>query len=170
MSRKGPTSKPTFKWEPKMAEPRRTKRLLGAALAALIALGAVVLTLRFTQQLPSAPVPIVWDREACAECRMHIGEPRFAAQLQTQEGSVLNFDDPGCLLRYLSTQRQDIHAIYFHHLREDRWLTRKAVGFVPVEASPMGYNLGAVEAAADGALSFETAQAQVAQGKERGSQ
>lgn len=152
-----------------MAEPRRTSHITWALVAAAT-FAAAVLTLRFTQRLPSGPVPIVWDREACAECRMHVGEPRFAAQLQTRDGLVHNFDDPGCLLRYLSTRRPDTHALYFRHLREDRWLTREGVGFVPVDASPMGYNLGAVDAAGAGALSFEAAQAQVGSGKEQDSQ
>lgn len=144
-----------------MAERRRFRWLL-LSLGAAATLLAIVLVVRFTQRLPSGPVPIVWDREACAECHMHVGEPRFAAQLQTAEGEVLNFDDPGCLLRYLSTRNPSVHALYFHHLQKDLWLPRAAVGFVPAEATPMGYNLGAVEAATAGALSFEAAQAQVA--------
>lgn len=141
-----------------MAEARHKKWLLRLALAAVV-LGSLGLILQFTQQLPRGPLPITWDREACAECRMHVGEPRFAAQLQTREGAVHNFDDPGCLLRYLSTRKHSVHAIYFHHLREDRWLPRADVGFVPAEATPMGYGLGAVEAPTPGALSFEAAQA-----------
>lgn len=143
-----------------MADPRRLKWLLLFAGAAA-ALVAIVLIVQFTQALPSGPVAIVWDREACAECHMHVGEPRFAAQLQTDEGAVLNFDDPGCALHYLATRKPSVHALYFHHLRQDRWLPRAAVGFVPSEATPMGYNLGAVEATTAGALSFEAAMAQV---------
>ena len=144
-----------------MAEARRFKWLL-PSICAIAVLIAIVLVVRFTQRLPSGPVPIVWDREACAECHMHVGEPRFAAQLQTKEGAVLNFDDPGCLLRYLATRQPSVHALYFHHLRKDLWLPRAVVGFVPAEGTPMGYNLGAVEAATSGGLSFEAAQAQVA--------
>lgn len=112
---------------------------------------------------PEGPVPIVWDREACAECRMLVGEPKFAAQLQTREGDVLNFDDPGCLLRYLNLRKPQTHAVYFHHHKEDRWLPRAQVGFVPASPTPMGYGLAAVPRTTTGALSFEQAMTQVMQ-------
>lgn len=112
---------------------------------------------------PEGPVPIVWDREACAECRMLVGEPKFAAQLQTREGDVLNFDDPGCLLRYVSLKKPQTHAIYFHHHKEDRWLPRAQVGFVPASPTPMGYGLAALPRTTAGALSFEQAMSQVMQ-------
>jgi hypothetical protein len=93
---------------------------------------------------------------------MTVGDPHFAAQLQTQEGQVLNFDDPGCLLRYLAAERPRVHALYFHHLTQDRWLAGSQVGFVPVPHSPMGYRLGAVEAKQAGALGLEAAQSRLA--------
>ena len=92
---------------------------------------------------------------------MHVGEPRFAAQLQTKQGDVLNFDDPGCLLQYQNVNKREVHAIYFHHLREDRWLTEAEVGFVSVDPTPMGYNLGAVPKEAAAALSFQEARQRV---------
>jgi len=152
-----------------MARAVRWKWLVGLALGVTV-VAAILIIVRFTQRLPSGPVPIVWDREACAECHMHVGEPRFAAQLQTKDGAVRNFDDPGCLLLYLSTRKPDVHAMYFRHLREDRWLLRCCVGFIGVEATPMGYNLGAVEASEAGALSFDAAQAQIEARPQRGAE
>ncbi len=116
---------------------------------------------------PGGPVPIVWDKEACAECRMLVGEPRFAAQLQTGEGEVLNFDDPGCALRYLGAHRSQAFTVYFHHTRENRWLTQAQAGFIPVPRSPMGYDLGAVPITTGGALSFERASQQVLRAEKR---
>lgn len=152
-----------------MARSARWKWLVGLALGVTVAL-ALVIIVRFTQRLPSGPVLIVWDRETCAECHMHVGEPRFAAQLQTKDGAVWNFDDPGCLLHYLATRKPDVHAMYFRHLREDRWLSRGVVGFIAVEATPMGYNLGAVESGAPGALSFDAAQARIEARPQRGAE
>lgn len=152
-----------------MARSARWKWLVGLALGVTVAL-ALVIIVRFTQRLPSGPVLIVWDREACAECHMHVGEPRFAAQLQTKDGAVWNFDDPGCLLHYLATRKPDVHAMYFRHLREDRWLSRGVVGFIAVEATSMGYNLGVVESGAPGALSFDAAQARIEARPQRGAE
>lgn len=109
---------------------------------------------------PGGVQPIAWDRETCAQCHMHIGDPRYAAQLQTRSEGVLNFDDPGCLFRYLQAHQVAVREAYFHHHEQDRWLTRSEVGFVPVEHTPMGYGLAATTAAS-GALTLEQARAQV---------
>jgi copper chaperone NosL len=93
----------------------------------------------------SGPVPIVWDREACAHCHMLIGDPAFAAQLQTPAGQVASFDDPGCLLTYLQERRVEGATLWFHHHTEDRWLSANDVVFVP-RTSPMGYGFGAARA------------------------
>ncbi len=137
------------------------KRVLLPLMVLLFVGGGLVFTLRWLQRLPSSPVDIVWDKEACAHCHMHVGEPRFAAQLQTQEGDILNFDDPGCLLRFQAEQNRTVHAIYFHHHSEDRWLPHRTTVFVPVEPTPMGYNLGAAELGVVGALSYVEATRRV---------
>jgi hypothetical protein len=137
---------------------------IGAAVAA-VALGAFVFAVISAQQLPEGPVPIVWDKEACAYCQMHIGEPHFAAQAQLADGRVLGFDDPGCLMRWLqASPSAQVHALYFHHMKEDRWLSGDEVGFVETFPTPMGFNLGAVDRTTPGAKSFEEARAQAVRG------
>jgi len=111
----------------------------------------------------SGPQPIAFDREACAHCRMLISDPRFAAQLETQDGEVRSFDDPGCLLAELAARAPAVRTLWFHHLREDRWLDGAHVAFVETERTPMGYGLGAVDAGAPGALTLEQARARVAE-------
>lgn len=139
---------------------KRASRVVTAAVAvaALIALIAVVMRL---QRPPSGPVAIVYDHEQCAHCRMLVSEPAFAAQIQTRDGRVLNFDDPGCLIAYEEAHHPDERAVYFHELRGDRWLPRERTVFVPTDHSPMGYGLGAAEVGTPGAISFEEARARV---------
>lgn len=110
---------------------------------------------------PPQPVPIVWDEQACAECHMHIGDPRYAAELATGEDTLL-FDDPGCLLRYVATRRPHIVETWFHDSRRDRWLTGREVHFVDVSQTPMGYQLAAVGAGAAGAIGWDEAARRVA--------
>jgi copper chaperone NosL len=129
--------------------PPRALRAALAAAALLLACGPA-----------QGPVPIVWDAEACAHCRMLISEPAFAAQLVAEDGSVESFDDPGCLLALLSERRP--RAVWFHHLREERWIPGERVAFVPVPRTPMGYGLGAVDAGSEGALGLEAARARIA--------
>jgi copper chaperone NosL len=108
------------------------------------------------------PRTIAWDREPCAHCRMLISEPRFAAQLVSEDGEVRSFDDPGCLLADLAARTPRVRALWFHHVREERWLPGAAVAFERAERTPMGWGLGAVDAGTPGALSLAEAQAQVA--------
>jgi hypothetical protein len=92
---------------------------------------------------------------------MHVGDPRFAAQLQTAAGEVLSFDDPGCLFDYLAASDTKRHAIYFRNYQEDAWLAEPEAGFVAVTESPMGYGIAAVPAETDGARSVDWAEARV---------
>lgn len=133
------------------------KTKLAGMLAVLIVLGALGAAVAMSQRLPEGPVEVSWDLEACRHCHMHVGEPAFAAQLQTRDGQVLNFDDPGCLLLHVDEHRPAIHAIWFHHVREDRWVAASKTAFVPASPSPMGHGLGAVDAGAAGALTYAEA-------------
>ncbi len=131
----------------------------------LLVLALVVVAvgfMRFNQvSLPEGAVPVVWDREVCGHCKMHVGDPRFAAQLQTAEGDVVNFDDPGCLFDYLASHRGAIHALYFRDHLGDAWLSESEVGFLPVEESPMGYGIGAVPRGTPEAHGIDWAKARV---------
>jgi copper chaperone NosL len=129
-------------------------------LIALVAIGVVFV--RFNRvTLPDGAVPVVWDGEVCGHCKMHVGDPRFAAQLQTTSGDVLNFDDPGCLFDYLQSHEVSAHAIYFRNYDEDGWLTESEVAFLPVEDSPMGYGIRAVSKGTPEAQDIDWAKGQV---------
>lgn len=141
----------------------RSKAIAAVLVAAGLGVTAVVFVIGRSEALPTGPVDVVWNHTLCAECRMSVTERAYAAQLQTKDGQVLNFDDPGCLFRYRSGNAPVVHAIYYHHVREDRWVPGTAVGFIASGPSPMGYDLGAVDAGTAGALSADQAQAQVLQ-------
>ena len=133
--------------------------LAGAVAAGLVAVFVVLLAR--AQQAPEGPVEIIWDQESCAHCRMHIGEPAFAAQLQTTAREVFNFDDPGCLFAYLEERRPEVQAVYLRHVWEERWLRADEAAFERVEHSPMGYDIGAVDREWPGAMSYESGRALV---------
>lgn len=135
-------------------------RVLAGGAAVLAALLVVAVVARL-QRLPAGPVDIAWDHEVCAHCHMLIGDPAFAAQIQTRDRRVYDFDDPGCLLAFEAQQRPDEHAAYFHEVHGTRWLPRDRVAFAPVSRSPMGYDLGAVEAGTPGSISYEAARQRV---------
>jgi copper chaperone NosL len=131
--------------------PERRPRLAALALAlALAACGP-----------PDGPQPIAWDREPCAHCRMLISEPGFAAQLHLADGAVESFDDPGCLFARLAARPAEVHALWFHHLREERWLPGTGVAFVRVAPTPMDFGFGAVDPGTPGALALEAVRAEL---------
>ena len=150
------------------AMPREPSRLAPRALAAravavaALAVGAVALLGACHRTVPDAPVAIDYDQEACAHCRMLIGDPRYAAQLVTTGGDVLDFDDPGCLMTYVARHHPAVHRLWFRDARADRWLAADEVGFVPGATTPMGFGLAAVPRATPGALTLAQAEAAVA--------
>lgn len=142
------------------ARPRRLIKLAAAACVLLgLGLGLARLMGAF-EPTPAGPRPIAWDAEPCADCHMLIGDPAYAAQLQTEQGRVFDFDDPGCLFHFLRSHSLQARAIYFHHAQADRWLTRAEVGFVRGTHTPMGYGLVAVDRGQPGARTFEAVAAE----------
>jgi cytochrome c oxidase cbb3-type subunit 2 len=80
--------------------PARAVRI-GAFIAAA-ALVAVLVTLLGRRPPPSGPLAVHYGRDTCAECRMHLTQPGFAAQLRDARGGVEKFDDVGCMVAFLS--------------------------------------------------------------------
>jgi hypothetical protein len=141
-----------------MAVSSRVPRGALWATGGLLLVGGFVLLLVRSQALPAGPRPVIWDRESCAECRMAVSDPRFACQLQATDGRILDFDDPGCLFRFVEHDAPAIHALYFHAFDGDAWLDRAHVAFLPGPQSPMGYDLAAVAAGTPGALDYGQAR------------
>jgi hypothetical protein len=131
--------------------------ILLAAVVAVVGF-AVRHAVLASAKLPDGPVELVWDKAACAACGMHVGEPGFAAQLTTKDGRTLAFDDPGCCFLYEAEHQPDLHSMWFHHHREARWLSRRAVAFANVEPSPMGFGLAAVDPGTPDSLDLHAAK------------
>jgi copper chaperone NosL len=129
------------------------------ALVALVLCAAAA-----CRSIPDEPTAIAYDRAACAHCHMLIGDPRYAAQLVTESGDVLDFDDPGCALRYLAETHAAVHRLWFRDPVRDRWLAAAAVRFVPGAHTPMGYGLAAAPGATPHALTLDQATAVITRG------
>jgi hypothetical protein len=111
-----------------------------------VAVVVVVAALLRAAAPPAGPVEPAWDRVACARCHMLVTDPAFAAQLHTERGEVLFFDDPGCLLlhRAESAETEPGAAAWFHDSAGPRWLPEAEARFVPAPETPMGHGFAAV--------------------------
>jgi copper chaperone NosL len=120
-----------------MAQPDNALRaLVAATLACALTLAAAC--------APDGPAEVAWDRISCAHCRMLVSDPRFAAQLQLEDGEVLHFDDPGCLLLARASLDRPVRAAWFHDSAGEGWFAENEVAFVRGLETPMGYGLAAV--------------------------
>lgn len=139
----------------------RWSRWIGVALA-LAVIAVVVSVLARGRALPDEPQPVAWNHQACAHCRMAVGEPAHAAQLVTADGDALFFDDPGCLMQYLDEHAPRTHRIWFHDRADERWIAAADVGFLPGAATPMGFGLAATDRGTPGAMSLAEARRWIA--------
>lgn len=115
----------------------------------------------WANDLPSGPAPVDMRDGQCAQCGMRLSSSRHVAQLQTKDGEVRAFDDPGCLLRFLQAHRPRVHARYFKGPR-GQWIRGRDVAFLEGARTPMGYGLAAVERGTAGAISWDEAWRRVA--------
>ncbi len=108
-------------------------------LASRLAL-ALVIALAFAAcQRGAEPLPPPdYGSAACATCQATITAPRFAAQLQRADGTVLAFDDPGCLFVALRSEAAAPRQVRFHDAGADDWIDADAAWFarVPGQATP----------------------------------
>jgi copper chaperone NosL len=79
-----------------------------------------------------APAAFHYDVDSCDHCRMTIADARFAAQIVTRTGKIYRFDDPGCVVAFLASNRiaaADVHSIWLndHANPETRVDARNAV-------------------------------------------
>jgi copper chaperone NosL len=60
--------------------------------------------------------PIVLGKDACAECKMTIADPRFGGEIVTTKAKVYKFDDVHCIAAFLKNrgvELSDIHQTLF---------------------------------------------------------
>jgi copper chaperone NosL len=75
-----------------------TRALVMLVLAGGLLVGAVLVLGPAT---PTGSEPIVYGRDTCAHCRMHLTRPGFAAEWRDRSGALAKYDDIGCMVRAL---------------------------------------------------------------------
>ena len=88
---------------------------------------------------------IRYGKDPCAECRMIIGDRRFAAAFITTNGETIKFDDIGCLRVYERKHAVTARQAWVHDCLSEAWIDPAKVVFVHSEdvVTPMGYGIAA---------------------------
>jgi len=111
---------------------------------------------------PEGPVEIAWGEELCARCHMPISVASFATQVQLEDGVVLDFDDPGCMLSWLARNEAPVNRIWLHHATRDQWLLAADAGFIWWDVTPRGFGLAVVGASEPNAMGWDAAASHLA--------
>lgn len=137
------------------------KRLGSLLVGIVLIAGGVTAAIAVITRLEAPPAgvrEVIWDKQPCRECGMAVSSAAFAAQLHSADGQIFDFDDPGCLFAYVLREQPNIHAVYFHAMDSEHWLSESEVGFVPTTGSPMDLGWGAVRrASSSSAITYQDA-------------
>lgn len=92
---------------------------------------------------------IVIGKDACAECKMTIMDPKFGGEIVTKKGKVFKFDDAHCIAQFFDkrgVELSDIHQTLFVNYEGDNDLINVGESEFVVSSSfksPMGSNAAA---------------------------
>lgn len=128
---------------------RRNRTQQAPALRSGKAVVALAMGLFLLGSCTPTPQPIVPGKDACAECKMTIADPKFGGEILTKKGRVYKFDDAHCLAGFLKQRKvelPDIHrtlVVQFDH--PATFLNIQSAEFVISSQfkSPMGGNAAA---------------------------
>jgi copper chaperone NosL len=125
---------------------RRTTSIVGLA-ATLWALGAC--------ENADAPLEPAWGKVACSSCSMLVSDRRFAAELVTEPGAHLFFDDPGCMASWLSEHGERARHAWVR-TADGGWATTQVGRFTSGAKTPLDFGF---QTASDGAVDWNSVRA-----------
>jgi copper chaperone NosL len=91
----------------------------------------------------------VIGKDACAECKMTIMDPKFGGEIVTKKGKVYKFDDAHCMAKFMQrrgVEMDDIHqTLFIDYTGGTEFINVKQAEFVVSSTfkSPMGSNAAA---------------------------
>ena len=134
----------------------------------LMLLAILVLLSACSGDPETGPKEIKFDRDACERCRMVVSDPHYATEIRyfpkDKRSQVAKFDDFGCAVIWLKDKPwkdDDKTEIWVSDLHTGKWIDAKTAVYVPRNATPMEYGLGAQSDPALNGLTFEQAKKHV---------
>ena len=94
--------------------------------------------------LPREPRAVRPESDVCPECRMTVIPEGHAAESVDSEGTVLVFDDPGCLALFVHDHPDQFHdaSFFVQDVETKSWVAWTAVVFVRADDVPSPMNYG----------------------------
>ena len=88
---------------------------------------------------------IHYGQDPCSECRMIIGDKRFAAAFISEDGEFFKFDDIGCMRTYEAKNKVLPRNSWVHDYPSEQWVMKGQAVFVFSKqlVTPMGYGIAA---------------------------
>lgn len=116
----------------------------------LMAKGVVATLMLFCMtSCSTAPEPIAFGKDQCADCKMTIMDAKFAAEIVTKKGKAFKFDDAHCVVNFLKNngvKSEDVKQVLFLDFENsENFLDAHSVSFVSSSKikSPMNGQLAA---------------------------
>ena len=129
---------------------RKRRKLKKQAMHGKLTSGtiAVVMLLMLAGCNPK-PEKIAFGKDACAECKMTIMDPKFGGEIVTKKGKVYKFDDAHCVAVFMErrgVELSDVHqTLFLNYENPDEFVKVSSAEFVVSSQlkSPMGGNAAA---------------------------
>ena len=102
-----------------------------------LAFAAVVSLVAASCDDGTKPIDPVWGKQACASCAMLLSDPRFGAELTSEDGTRAFFDDPGCMATYVRERGVQPKAMWVH--TSSGWVSARGARYAKGQASPMDF-------------------------------
>lgn len=83
------------------------------------------------------------EADVCAHCNMAVPDNEHATQMILADGTVLKFDDIGCLIKHQDENELDIAVSYVRDANTKEWIELEQATFLYDETiqTPMGYGI-----------------------------
>ncbi|MBP9502818.1 MAG: nitrous oxide reductase accessory protein NosL [Candidatus Promineofilum sp.] len=115
-------------------------------VAALMALGLLMLSACGGSETYDEPPEIMLGVDVCHACNMIISEDNFASAYWTKDGEVRMFDDLGEMLRYMHHNPEEIASAWARDMHTAEWI-RLEEAWIVLNAgihTPMGTGVASV--------------------------
>jgi len=112
------------------------------------------------------PVDFKPGSVACPQCHMDLKSMTDSAELVKQDGNVVVFDDPGCMVLWMDAHHIDPSSVRLWVYSRDshRWIDATKAYYSQTDPTPMGYGFGAYEKPAKDRIGFEEMRMRILRG------